>query len=80
MVKTRKITRTIQEEETIMDDSTAPRTSEDDSRISRRKSKRKKSKKVETPKSKKKGTDSENLSEFTCNFYFVFLALRIGST
>ncbi|XP_026428532.1 uncharacterized protein LOC113324430 [Papaver somniferum] len=55
MVKTRKITRTIQEEETIMDDSTAPRTSEDDSRISRRKSKRKKSKKVETPKSKKKG-------------------------
>ncbi|XP_026377787.1 uncharacterized protein LOC113272096 [Papaver somniferum] len=38
-----------------MDDSTAPRTSEDDSRISRRKSKRKKSKKVETPKSKKKG-------------------------
>ncbi|KAI3877015.1 hypothetical protein MKX03_024600, partial [Papaver bracteatum] len=33
-----------------MDDSTAPRTLENDSRNSRRKSKRKKSKKVETPK------------------------------
>ncbi|XP_026396296.1 probable serine/threonine-protein kinase kinX [Papaver somniferum] len=60
---TRKIRRTIKEEEIIKDDNTIPRSSKEESRSSKRKSTRIKSKKVVTPKSKKKAADSSSDDE-----------------